>query len=371
MVNDKRDFISKLSIKELVELIEKLLPTMGIKSVKRNSNNSVEAIIDAGKAGSFTNCYMLFSEPLSRGYSQIEVMADVVNRRLNSGCSKTYIVSSGSISKGFELELEHRMSKKNSLMYWQIDDLLSSIEENYPDYWRHSDQALISYETNFEERVNDSFEIKKLVEYKAAYQKLLSIFIEPNLFLRTEDKQSTKKAFTKIHLERLIDENKRLLILHGDPGTGKTRLLNEIGRLLIKRNSRLSGNRFLPTFIDSVNLRDSFNDQDEVDIYSLLMDVKLKEYFNGQNLDSLLENYQLVILIDSIDEFEVKYRDKIIDKLELLMNKGVIIFIGTRSNTLDNLFKGSASINVKDVHIQKFNDEQVVKFASSVMSIVN
>lgn len=364
MVKDKRDFLGKLSIEELVKLTQKLLPNMGIKSVKRNSDNSVDAIIDAGKAGTFTNCYILFSEQLSKGYSQIESVVEVVNKKFNTGCSKIIIMSNGSISTGFEMELERRVNKKKSIDYWQIDDILINIEENYSEYWRHSDQALISYETYFEEKVNESFEIKKLVEYKAAYQKLLSIFIEPNLFLRTEDKQSTKKAFSKIHLERVIDENERLLMLHGDPGTGKTRLLNEIGRLLIKRNSEINGKRYLPIFIDSINLRDAINDNGDVDICSLILNVKIREYFKEQNIESIFDNYQLVILIDSIDEFEEKYINKIIKELEKIMDKGVLVFIGTRSNTLVDFFKGSASKKFKDVYIQKFNDEQVEKFAA-------
>jgi len=364
MVNDKREFLTKLSIEELVLLIEKLLPNMGITSVKINSNNSVEAIIDAGKAGLFTNCYILFSEQLSKVYSHLDEVANEVNSKFNTGCSKIYIVSNGSISNGFEIELEQKVTKKNSIVYWQLDDILKNIDENYSEYWRHKDQELVSYETNFEKKINESFEIKKLVEYKAAYQKLLSIFIEPNLFLRTEDKQSTKKAFTKIHLERVINENERLLMLHGDPGTGKTRLLNEIGRILIKRNSKITGKRYLPMFIDSINLRDTITEKDDINICSLILNVKLLEYFKGQNIESIFDNYQLVILIDSIDEFEEKYKNKIIEELEILMDKGVLVFIGTRSNVLDDVFKVSAINKIKDVHIQKFNDEQVEKFAT-------
>lgn len=364
MINDKRVFIQKLSTEGLIGLIERLLPTMGIKSLKRNSNHSVEAQIDAGKAGIYTNCYIVYNEALSRGNKYLDVIADNVNKKFHSGCSKVFIINNYSISKGFEIELEHKASRKNSIVFWQTDDLMKNIEENFPDYWRHSDQTLISYEKHFEKNIVESFEIKKLVEYKAAYQKLLSIFIEPNLFLRTEDKQSTKKAFTKIHLDRVIDENERLLILHGDPGVGKTRLLNEIGKLLIKRNTIVSGKRYLPTFIDTVSLRDLIDDSGEINISSLIANSKLKDFFKDHNIESLINNYQVVLLIDSIDEFETKYKEKIVTELEKLMNKGVLVFLGTRSNTLVDLFKVAENPNSKDVFIQKFNDEQVEKFTS-------
>ncbi len=363
MVKDKKEYLINLSVEGLIDLSEKLLPNMGIFTLKRISSNSIEAIIDTGKAGKFTNCYIVFSEQLSRGYYQIDNISELIDKRFNSGYSKVYIINNHTISNGFEFELEKRVSKKNSIIYWQIENLLKNIEENYPEFWRHSDQALIAYETHFEDKVNESFEIKKLVEYKAAYQKLLSIFIEPNLFLRTEDKQSSKKAFTKVHLNRVIDENERLLMLHGDPGTGKTRLLNEIGKLLINRNSMSLGKRYLPVFIDSVNLRDALNDKDDIDFCSLILTGKLDNYFTGHNIEFILSNYQLTILVDSIDEFEEKYKSKIIREFEVLMDKGVLVFIGTRSNTLDDVFKGSASKAFKEVYIQKFNDEQVEKFA--------
>lgn len=263
----------------------------------------------------------------------------------------------------FKIELERLVSNKNSTLYWETDTILKNIEDNYSDYWRHSDQALISYETNFEEKIIDSFEIKKLVEYKAAYQKLLSIFIEPNLFLRTDDKQSSKKAFTKIHLERVIDENERLLVLRGDPGTGKTRLLNEIGRRLIQRNSKISGKRYLPIFVDSIGLRDSMNDRDDTDVFTVILRQKLKEYYKEQSIDSAHVDYKLIILIDSIDEFEDKYKNKIMSSLEAMMNKGVLVFIGTRLNSIDDVFKEAFNKNLKSVTIFKFNNEQVESFA--------
>ncbi len=364
MVQDKREFLKALPIEGLADLLEKLLPNMDTKSIKRTSENSFEAIVDAGKAGKFTNCYVIYKEPLSKGNKQIDAYSEMANKKFDAGCSKLIIISSDTISNGFEQELERKLSKKNSTSYWGLELFLKNIEDNYPDYWRHSDQALIAYETNFETKLIESFEIKKLVEYKAAYQKLLSIFIEPNLFLRTDDKQSNKKAFTKVSLERVIDENKRLLLLHGDPGTGKTRLLNEIGRNLIKRNTRISGKRHLPVFIDSVALRDTFNEKGEPDICKLITEIKLNHFFEGQKIDFIVNSYQLVLLIDSIDEFEEKNQTKISEELESLMVKGVIVFIGTRANSLDEMFKVSAASDYKDVYINKFNDEQVEKFAA-------
>ncbi len=66
MIDNKRDFLNKISIEELVELIGNLLPNMGIKNIKRSSGNSIDAVIDADKAGIFSNCYLIFSRHCQR-----------------------------------------------------------------------------------------------------------------------------------------------------------------------------------------------------------------------------------------------------------------------------------------------------------------
>ena len=364
MVEDKKDHLEKLTIDERVELLIKLLENMGIKAPIRVSENVIEATVYVENVGTFKNCYMLFSENLQKNFSGFDNLVIQIDKKTKSGCSKIILVNSDSISTSFKNELERKVIQKNSIDYWPIYDLLEKIENKYPDYWRHNDLSLISYETSFELKITESFEIKKLVEYKAAYQKLISIFIEPNLYLRTVDRQSTKKTFTKITLDRLIAENNRLIMLHGDPGAGKTRLLNEIGRKLIEKNIKINEKRYLPIFIDNINIKDAFDEKENIDISKLIICVKISEYFPNQSIDDIIENYQLVLLVDSIDEFEENYKNKIIEKLEELMDKGAISFIGTRSNLLDDIFKISVGKDLKDVFIQKFNNEQVEKFTS-------
>lgn len=364
MVDNKKEFIEKLNTDEVLHLFENMLPNMGFKNVQRKSGDTIQVIVDVSNIGEITINYIFFTEILSKAYTEFETLVSKVDKLFSNGISKIIIVSNKTISNGFRLEIDRKVSKKNSIEFKEIDDILKQIEDHYSEYWRHSDQALISYEKNFESKLIESFQIKKLVEYKAAYQKLLTIFIEPNLFLRTEDKQSTKKAFTKIQLIRVVDENKRLLMLHGDPGTGKTRLLNEIGRLLIERNTIISGKRYLPIFIDTLNIRESFNSDGVLDICNIIINNKLCDNFNGKTFDEILNNYQIVLLIDSIDEFEDKLKNKITNQLEVLMDKGILVFLGTRSNTLNDVFKKSSSSNLKDVFIQKFNDQQVEKFAN-------
>lgn len=357
---DKRKHIQNLNSDEIIELLLKLLHNMGIKNIKRENAREITGEIDVDALGTVTSCYKLVEGKLIKNYPQMNDTRVEIDRKLLEGSSKVHVISNKYISTGFRQALERSLSNKNQVNYWDIDALLERIEQYYPDYWRHSDQALISYEKKFESLVDETFEIKRLTEFKSVYHKLLSIFVEPNLLLATDDKQSTKKALTKTNIGRVIDENKGLVIIHGDPGTGKTRLLCEIGKQLIKNNTSSSSKRFLPVFIDSMNLREAFGDKNQEDILQFTLKHKIQDFFTDIKEEVLISTYQLVILIDSIDEFDDSFQENITRNLKELLKKGVKIFLGTR----ESLFDGDKDLNKRDVFIQKFSNQQVEKFTS-------
>ncbi|MEL1248383.1 NACHT domain-containing protein [Flavobacterium helocola] len=363
MIIDKEKITSELNTDELINLFLNILPILNFKEIQKTSSNTIEGILKQENIGDFKVFYMIFDERLSKSYEDIDQLKKNIEKKISEGVSKVYIVANKYISTGFKTKLETTLPTKNLLEFLELSQLIKLIDEKYSEYWRHNDTSLIEYEKSFENILEESFEIKKLVEYKSAHQKLLSIFIEPNLFLRTEDKQSTQKAFSKINIDKLIDENERLLVINGDPGVGKTRLLNEIGKNLIKRNTLISNKKFLPVFLDNTNLRDVFSKESHLSLKDYLLEKKLNGHFENYTIDNIVENYQLVLLIDSIDEFDESYQKRIKLQLELLLEKGVKVFIGTRSNSLDDIYKVTSKNEHKNVFIQKFNNHQVESFA--------
>ncbi len=182
MVNNKKEYIEKLNTIELVQLFENLLPNMGLTSVKRPSANCFEVEISVPNAGNYVNCYLFFNEPLSKGYTHITILIEEINKKLYSGCSKIYIVSNHSISTGLQLELERGATKKKSIEFYQNSDILSKIEENYSDYWRHTDQSLISYEREFENKMTESFQIKNWLNTKLLIKNYFQFLLNPIYF---------------------------------------------------------------------------------------------------------------------------------------------------------------------------------------------
>lgn len=101
MIDDKRSFIVKLNIDGLAELMLNLLPNMDFHSVRLVSANLIEAKVNAGKAVLFTNCFILYSNQLTKGYSDTSILVDTINKKLNSGYAKVYLVNNLPISNGF------------------------------------------------------------------------------------------------------------------------------------------------------------------------------------------------------------------------------------------------------------------------------
>src|SRR5690606_35907420 len=103
--------------------------------------------------------------------------------------------------------------------------------------------------------------LKKLLKLDDKYDKLLNIFIEPKLFVFTEDKETQRTIQKRIKLDSLID--KQNYIISGDAGTGKSTVLKEIGKKIIEQNSNAT-KKSIPILINSSTLFQSDFDLDKI-----------------------------------------------------------------------------------------------------------
>lgn len=361
---DKKEIISKINKSEECNLVESILNNMDETSdVIKTKENIITCEINKGSVfGSSKYGYVCFTDKLDLNTTDVEQDAKSYEQIISKNrLTRLFIVSTHQISKRYSKSIEHHMTIKNTVEYWDQDHLINFTDEYFEDFWRHQDQALIAYENKFRQRINDSFQIKKLVEFRAAFEKLLEIFVEPKIKIKNI-KINSQKPWSEATINGLISENKRLMVVHGEPGTGKTRVLNEIGRRLSDQNNSKSGKKYLPIFVDSISIRNSIK-ENRINLFSVIRDSCLDEFFPDVSDVKLLETYQMVLLIDSIDEFEDNYRKLIISSLEELMLKGVIVYLGTRSNSLDTWFEIESDELKRDAFILKFTDEQVQKFA--------
>jgi len=237
------------------------------------------------------------------------------------------------------------------------------IDSYYADYWRHNDQDLIAYEKDFETEINEDWSLKKVRQFRSAHEKLFQIFIEPRLSHKVSDFESPKKTYVRIHADKLIDFQ-NTVILQGEPGIGKTRLLKQIGLEFIKVNSLNSGKKYLPVFINNIDLIESRQNPDDLIDIQKAVEIKLKKSFSSQTVQEVYDEYRIVFLIDSIDEFNKANQSKLCSDLNKLKGEENRVFIGTKLQDYTSL-KGTDNFGkCEEVTVERFNDQQIRHFLS-------
>ena len=356
-MKDKIAKLDNLNIEHLSDAILIIAEKLGYKGIVVSSNGVIEAHLDNG-FGETTNFFFLFCELLSGNIDFNKIADKIAKVRTSVSINAITIISSKNISKGFQDTLS-RMIADIKVNYVGRDNLIPLLDSHYPDFWKHDDSNLIHYENDFTTTIKEDNQLKKLKLSSEYSQKLLSIFIEPSLSYISEDTQTHTLVRHRIDKMGIINENKPAYIC-GLSGSGKTTLLKNIGLSLIEENQQCKIKN-LPIFISSLDIL-----QNDLDINKIIR-LKLDRHFAGRELKKLSKEYRILILIDSIDEFEQDIIKKIHDQLDDNFKKlGICYLIGTRDS--DSLQDSAQDINIRRYNISRFNTAQMQRFISAFLS---
>lgn len=348
----KIDKIQNLKFQELQNCMLNLVKRLGYTEVEL-SNETIKAKLESPLSIELFE-FVIFDEQLSGNIDVKGIAKTIVECQSKSLANAIYVVSKHNISKGFQESINNEISLIK-LNFLGRDDLIKLIEKYFEDFWKHDDLALLEYEKIFTQSSSEDSQIKKLKIFDDKYQKLLSIFIEPRMYHSYEDKSTKTPLRKKINIDSIIEDTKNQII-YGDAGTGKTTLLNKIGENLIKNNTS-SIIRNLPFFVSALEI---FENSYEI---SSLVQKKINHYFPdlGKNV---FTNYKVILLIDSIDEFEEEKQKLIIKELVDFSKKFNVKFIlGTRNQErISSLFDSDIC---NKYQLEKFNNEQIRKFVAS------
>ena len=268
------------------------------------------------------------------------------------------IVSNYNITAGFQKSLNTRFPHVK-IEYIGRNDVISLVDRVFPDYWRHDDAALIEYEHQYESVRDSENQLKLLHLPTDKMQKLMSIFVQPTLIEEMEDMQTHTLMRKRLEMKDLINSRKNAII-SGVAGSGKSTLLYNIGLNFSKENATIAndGKKKIPIFITAMDLINHQKDVKQV--------IETKTITIGLSFLELVERYEIILLVDSIDEFESDRQKKVIQQLEnLSKNKGIKYILATRH---ENMFR--EHIMRKDAHfcsISRFNVEQIRRFVNAFL----
>src|SRR5699024_8042393 len=143
-------------------------------------------------------------------------------------------------------------------------------------------------------------------------------------------------------------------IIVGDAGSGKSTFLRRIGELCMQ--SAGSGRKRLPVFISTIDLIEVKFDLKEA------INRNLNGFFNS-NWKVAYKTHDIILLVDSIDEFEQSIQIDVLDSLEDLYESfSIKYFLATRSLE-NNIFKLSNK-QLEYFHLERFNNQQIRAFVT-------
>ncbi len=359
---DKIEKLANITNEEFIKALVHVIEKEGFIDIKVDGNTIVATL--KSMLSETLHCFILLEQKLSGSTNTEEIVNDIVNKQ-NKYSANTTIISRSYISNGFKDRVND--SIKNFIVnYIDRDALITLMDKDFPDFWKHDDIKLLQYEKDYKSEMSKDNELKQLNIPNEKIQKLVSIYIDPQLSTYTEDKKTHTPIRKRATLTDVIDDSKPLVI-SGLSGSGKSTLFKHAGEELILRNASDPTKKSIPVYITAMEIQNYNHEINE------LLKSKLAKRFGSDDpqkvdLNSISQNYDIHLFIDSIDEFEEDNQEYIIKQLRNdFNNKGIKFYIGTRESS-DRFLELMEIKNSQSYDINRFNSDQIRRFISTFFS---
>jgi len=347
-MNKKETIDNIRDVNSLIQLISSICEKSGMSDITRISDNVISAI----EKGALKNKTCKFVLTLSELKGKTPQILEIINNHTIDS-DEIIVVTSNSkeISRYFRDWLV-KETGTTKLDFWNQKEIIGLIDKFLPHYWGHNDLFLKSYEDHFLTDIQQEIELKKILKLDSKFESLLNVFIEPKIFIFKEDKETERTTRVKIPTERLL--KKENFFVSGDAGTGKSTLLKQLGKMAIQANHAKT-DKVLPLFIKSSDIQEG-----QYFIKGTLEMLLIKD-FGVEDLDKIYKDYHLLLLIDSIDEFEKENQKIFLDDLSQLVSTLQCNFILCTRN-YENLTNGYELCKHYHADLSNFDLRQVKQY---------
>lgn len=354
---NKIEIIENLSPEKLRICLVQLLKSKNFMDIEERTN-----YISAIEASSFSNLKHVFIFADQRLSGNIDIDLYVTNLssvQSAEAANSVIIVSQYHISNGFKSLLNSKLTQ-TTINYLDRDGLIGYIDKFNEDFWRHEDVDLLSYESLFKERLRAENELRRLHLPDDKYTKLLNLYIQPTLWTNEEDKRTKTFHRKRVDVDFIMNDS-LCVFISGLSGSGKTTLLKNIGLQIIDSNVGKRGKLAMPIFLTASDLLDSSLNVNQAILEKACL---VRPY---TKLKDLVNDYDVSILVDSVDEFDESDRNRILQALiNNYVDKGIKFYMASRTISIDEEaipLKGK----LREYRINDFNLEQIKRFVQSVL----
>lgn len=355
--------IKASQIKKIEELKSEELTSLLVNVLKKREFEQVEVRKDcifAQQKGLLNaNSAVFITFPFKMGsvgeVDYAEICQKIKTIRESYAANIVFVYSNQTITKGFQSSIAKELSSI-SITYIGRDELIQLVDQEFPEYWRHDDIQLIQYEKEYTSFVANDSDLKKLKFPNDKYSKLLDFFIEPGLVRYYQDTKTNTPISKRYTVNELI-AHKESLIIEGEAGSGKSTLLKKIGVKLIDENTTDIEKKHLPIYLTSLEIFEAENIANAIR--------KKLESFSEAPLAELAREYDVHLLIDSIDELADKQTEMLNELDDLRKRHGLKYYVASRNG--DNLVS-LAPAQLSSFSIRKFNLTQIKLFLDKFFS---
>ncbi|MBK8652556.1 MAG: ATP-binding protein [Haliscomenobacter sp.] len=304
---NKKAIISAISnLGDILILLEQLLRKANLSSIIREFDN----VILASENASFSPRKLLFVPSLEELSGKNSRIHEILKKLDIERFDVAYIISLNrkEISDYYKRNIQAQFLSLR-FEYWNLNDLIEKIDTHFPEYWGHTDTFIKPYEDLFISEVEEDNELKCL-KLDKKYIDMLDIFIEPRISIIISDEKDSSIVFTRsFNREKIVASGN--YILTGDAGTGKSTLQKKIGKEIVIRNAARD-KKTLPILIRQLDIVANSDSIEKA------IDSQLLKAFTDFDLKKVFRDYELLILIDSIDEFSKDKKAKILADIQRL-----------------------------------------------------
>lgn len=348
-MNRNLNSLENLSISKLKEIVLSILEKEGYSNLTSDSNNLIKGETKEGLS-TLSTSFFVYQNKLSGANVELKELQDTLTLAQKLSQPHLMILLSGyNISGSVEKKLKNAFDFNFDII--NRAELTELIDRHFPNFWMYENFDLVAYEKYFLEEMVEKSALLNIQGLESKAKKLVDIYIKPRIYEVKKDLESNKSQLNKVQEIEIMRRTKSCII-EGDTGSGKSTLLKEIGRLQIQEQQDL---KTLPIFISPILLYNS-----EFDIIKAA--TKLLDGRVIGDWEEIMQSYNLLILIDNIDDFDEEEQKKVIEQLNELNKWSSIRYIlSTRSIKTGKIANMCAEVSF--FQIRKFNDTQIREFA--------
>lgn len=286
---------------------------------------------------------------------------DLNNNRIK--IKKVKVVTNENFTAGAQSSLSssNELRLFSNIDYWYHDKLIPLVDKYYSDFWLPGDEFCKEYTKTVRSKIQEEFELKDLslnIEDKKI-KKLLGLFVEPILTegIVEEKKDAEGNIRKKITRKKTFLKNLSLttenLIITGEPGSGKTKLLNNLALLLLDADKNAE-EKIIPIKLSGKIIKE--NNFDFEKTISELIKNNTPDTFGRTNL----AEYKKILLIDEIDFLNIDEKKILVENANDYCNDENKFILTQRKNENIDIVKDD--LYVKSIRLHNFNVKQIELF---------